>query len=268
MPQLSIHPLCALFPRMSDEEYKALCEDIRRNGLRQPIIIFEGKILDGVNRNNACLELGIEPEIVQFEGNDPLAFVLSLNLRRRHLTAGQQAAIVAAATDWQKAQPKGKPKMANVGHLATVEQRAARSGASRNTQKMADKVAKADPELAKKVAHGEVTLPQAAATVARMTSANRSHTEPSITPEVAREMLMARASKVHSAGKPRTGPKAEALRAGLTEASLHAGSLLCTYARLTLGSVRAQETFVEEERGLIQELDSAIHQRGLGASQS
>ena len=36
----------------------------------------------------------------------------------------------------------------------------AQSGASDKTQRMADKVAKTDPELAKKVAHGEISLPQ------------------------------------------------------------------------------------------------------------
>ena len=132
---------------------------------------------------------------------------------------------------------------------------------------MADQVAKADPDLAMKVAHGEVSLPQAAATVARVTDANHNRAEPAATGSKAKDGLPV-ARKTHATGKPVIGPKAEALRAGLAEASAHAGTPLCTYARLTLGTVRAQETFVEEERSLMQELDSAIHQRGLGASQS
>jgi len=68
---------------------------------------------------------------------------------------------VASAQDWAKAQTVGKPKSVNVDQLATVDQRAAQSGASRSTQKMADKVAKESPDLAKKVAHGEVSLPAA-----------------------------------------------------------------------------------------------------------
>ncbi len=70
-------------------------------------------------------------------------------LHRRHLSPGQQAAIVASAQDWAKAQPASRPEKAgNVAGLSTVAQRAAESGASDRTQRMADKVAKADPALA------------------------------------------------------------------------------------------------------------------------
>ena len=93
----------------------------------------------------------------------PVAFVLSENLHRRHLTQGQQAAVVASAQDWGNAQRHGGdrgnqygPSQAATLPLATVAQRAAISGVSERTQRMADAVAKADPELAKKVAHGEV----------------------------------------------------------------------------------------------------------------
>lgn len=59
------------------------------------------------------------------------------------------------------AQTVGKPKSGNVTGLTTVAERAAVSGVSEKTQRMADAVAKADPELAKKVAHGEVTMTEA-----------------------------------------------------------------------------------------------------------
>ena len=78
------------------------------------------------------------------------------------MTAGQQAAIVASAQDWAKAQMHGGDRKSDQGailHLDTSERRATESGASLRTQKMADKVAKADPDLAKQVAHGEKTLP-------------------------------------------------------------------------------------------------------------
>ena len=85
------------------------------------------------------------------------------------MTAGQQAAIVSSAQDWAKAQTVGNPSLksqsGNVTGLATVEDRMAQSGASDKTQRMADKVAKANPELAKQVAHGEVSLPKALAQV-------------------------------------------------------------------------------------------------------
>ena len=81
------------------------------------------------------------------------------------MTAGQQAAIVASAQDWAKAQVQGanrhSMKTGNLAGLETVEGRAKESGASERTQRMADKVAKADPDLAKQAAHGEKTLPKA-----------------------------------------------------------------------------------------------------------
>ena len=67
----------------------------------------------------------------------------------------------ASAQDWAKAHPQGQTKKhqsnqdLNKGatlHLSTVDGRAAESGASIRTQKMADKVAKEAPELAVKVA--------------------------------------------------------------------------------------------------------------------
>lgn len=157
-----LHPLCTLFPRLADAEFAALVADIRANGLRQPITLHEGMILDGGNRYRACLEAGVEPKFTAFGGASIVAFVLSANLHRRHLSAGQQAAIVASAQDWAQAQPASRPEKAgNLAGLSTVADRAAKSGASDRTQRMADKVAKVDPELAKKVGHGEVSLPAA-----------------------------------------------------------------------------------------------------------
>ncbi|HTH58602.1 MAG TPA: ParB/RepB/Spo0J family partition protein [Paraburkholderia sp.] len=161
--KLELHPLCTLFPRLEGADFEALKADIEANGQLQPIVVQGGMILDGGNRYRACIELGIEPLIdeTDFGDYDLLSYVLSVNLKRRHLTPGQQAAIVASAQDWVKAQAVGKPKSDHVIPLATVADRAAQSGASIPTQKRADRVAKADPELAKRVAHGEISLPNA-----------------------------------------------------------------------------------------------------------
>lgn len=177
---LDLHPLCTLFPRLSGAEFDALRDDIKANGLRQPIVLHEGMILDGGNRYRACIEAGVEPEFAPFEGGNLVSFVLSANLHRRHMTPGQQAAIVASAQDWAMSQVAGSNQHVTRGpatlpdhkgatlpdRLSTVAERAAQSGASERTQRMADKVAKADPELAKKVAQGAVSLPKAVETIA------------------------------------------------------------------------------------------------------
>jgi hypothetical protein len=62
--RLISHPMTRFFPRMSREDYSALRSDIQRHGLRVPIVLLEGKILDGRHRYQACLELSIEPDLV------------------------------------------------------------------------------------------------------------------------------------------------------------------------------------------------------------
>src|SRR5258706_14802421 len=59
--EYEFHPLANIFPLMTDEEIDALGEDMLKQGQREPIVLFEGMILDGRNRYNACLRKGIEP---------------------------------------------------------------------------------------------------------------------------------------------------------------------------------------------------------------
>jgi hypothetical protein len=56
--ELPHHPLAALFPLLDGDEFTALADDIRANGLREPIMLFEGAILDGRNRYRACMAGG------------------------------------------------------------------------------------------------------------------------------------------------------------------------------------------------------------------
>ncbi|NHZ41828.1 ParB/RepB/Spo0J family partition protein [Massilia aquatica] len=163
-PVYELHPLCTLFPRLSGSQFDALKRDIAAHGMRQPIVLYQGAILDGGNRYRACLDTGTAPRFIELDGTGAAAYVLSANLHRRHLSPGQQAAIVASAQDWSRAQRSGGDRTAGQGarlHLDTVAERAARAGASIRTQKMADKVARAAPELAKMVGRGELSLPAA-----------------------------------------------------------------------------------------------------------
>lgn len=108
MSQLKQHPLSAAFPAMSADDFSALVEDIKVNGQREPVIVFEGMVLDGWHRYTACVQAGIEPQKFTFDASkDPVAFVLSQNLHRRHLSASQRAAAVVACTEWA---PASRPK--------------------------------------------------------------------------------------------------------------------------------------------------------------
>jgi hypothetical protein len=92
---LEPHPLAQTFPPMDPEDFNRLKHDIGENGLREPIVLHESKILDGVHRYNACCDLGKTPETRPYTGNDPLGFVISMNIHRRHLSPEKKRAIIA-----------------------------------------------------------------------------------------------------------------------------------------------------------------------------
>jgi hypothetical protein len=196
MRAMELHPLCSLFPRMDGAEFGALKLDIMAHGLREPITVHDGMVLDGGNRYRACVELGIQPRIVEFEGDGIVAFVLSANLHRRHMTAGQQAAIVSLAQDWSQAQAHGgdrKTHQTATLPLDSVASRAAQAGASDRTQRMADKVARESPALAQQVAHGEVSLPAAVRQVSAPAERSKSRAKP-----VAAQDLQARIAELEA----------------------------------------------------------------------
>jgi|WetSurMetagenome_2_1015567.scaffolds.fasta_scaffold214294_1 ParB-like chromosome segregation protein Spo0J len=85
------HRLANYFPAIQKEEFDLLVEDIKKNGQLNPIVLFEGKILDGKNRYRACQKLKIAPKTIEYKGHDPLSFVISTNIMRRHLTESQRA---------------------------------------------------------------------------------------------------------------------------------------------------------------------------------
>ena len=94
MSEKPFHEAANVFPLLQGEQLKALADDIAENGLQEAIWLHEdGSILDGRNRFRACKIAGVEPRFQTYEGSDPLGFVLSLNLHRRHLTSAQKAAL-------------------------------------------------------------------------------------------------------------------------------------------------------------------------------
>lgn len=94
--EYEIHPAANIFPMMTEAEYQGLREDIREHGQKDWACTLDGKLLDGRNRYRACQELGIELECCELEsGTDPVDYVLSKNLHRRHLSQSQRAQCAA-----------------------------------------------------------------------------------------------------------------------------------------------------------------------------
>lgn len=89
--EYEFHELCLLFPEADEMTIEEMSYDIQKNGLSDAVVLYEGKILDGRNRYLACRKAGLFPRTVEYEGKDPLGFVISKNLHRRHLTNAQRA---------------------------------------------------------------------------------------------------------------------------------------------------------------------------------
>ena len=96
---LERHPLSAVWGDMPDAEFEALVEDVRIHGVRQPIALYEGKVVDGWHRIQAAIRAGLH-DVETFkiedspEGDDPAGFVIAANAFRRHLTPGDRARII------------------------------------------------------------------------------------------------------------------------------------------------------------------------------
>jgi ParB-like chromosome segregation protein Spo0J len=173
------HPIADVWPMMDEAKIQELADDIRKNGQLVPVWIYEGKILDGRNRWAACKIAGIEPKTQEYTGDEPTAFAVSLNDRRRHMNKGSLAAVAAELEPHFAADAKRRQKQAGVDHgrgqkvTQKVEQpigknertAAAESAASVgvNRQYVTDaKKVKADaPEVFQRLKAGTITLQDA-----------------------------------------------------------------------------------------------------------
>ena len=96
-PRLEFHPLSNTFPMLPEDLLVEMAADIKESGQQEPIRIYQGKILDGRNRYKACLLAGVAPITIEYDGDDPVGFVISANLHRRHLTQAQKQEVVGKA---------------------------------------------------------------------------------------------------------------------------------------------------------------------------
>jgi hypothetical protein len=87
-----VHPAADLFPMLSECELVELADDIAKRGLTHAVVLTEdGVLLDGRNRVAACTRAGVKPRFTTYIGDDPTGYVVSINLRRRHLSEEERA---------------------------------------------------------------------------------------------------------------------------------------------------------------------------------
>lgn len=174
------HPAADIFPLMDEAAFALLKADIAEHGLLDSITVFDGQIIDGRNRYRACTELGISSFYDPLEEcSDPIAFVLSRNLHRRHLTTSQRAAVAVAveairaeaAKERQRDHGGTAPgKAKNTSGKKTISDKpapTARDEAAKALQVSpssvgkAKRIAKESPETFEAVKAGTMTLAQA-----------------------------------------------------------------------------------------------------------
>jgi hypothetical protein len=159
MTALAFHPLADLFPLIEGDEFAALVDDIRAHGLREPAVLYEGQILDGRNRYRACQAADIACRFEQYTGDDPVGYVVSLNLRRRHLDESQRAMVAAKLA----VLAHGQRQTGKFAAVPTQGEAAALLNVSERTIRHArDVLEHGAPGLRQAVERGEVSVSAAA----------------------------------------------------------------------------------------------------------
>ena len=171
-----LHELATLFPGMTDEEYQTFRLDVRSHGLIQPIVLWresddaEWEIIDGRHRALVCDDLSIDPTFTYLQGDiDPIQYIISANIRRRHLTESQLGMVAHKLAQWASdGRPSSNKENFTHGRSFTQKQAADLLGISTTTIGRAKKVgASGSPTLQNAVESGSVALWDAQAIINR-----------------------------------------------------------------------------------------------------
>jgi len=106
---MKFRPEADIFPLLGEDELKDLAADIDAVGQVRPISLYQGDILDGRNRYLAITrhcKPGLEPKFEHIDPESPIAFVVSLNEKRRHMNDSQRAMAAAKALPFFEAEAK------------------------------------------------------------------------------------------------------------------------------------------------------------------
>lgn len=170
------HALSSAFPDMSDEEYQDLKDSIENIGLQNPVVLFQGQVIDGWHRYKACDETGSECRFVELDANTPPDdYVIAQNSSRRSMTASQKALAFSEIYAWKRhgGADRFSPTRTECALDMTAAQIADKAGVStRSVQQAKQVIANAAPEVVQAVKEGKTGLPKAAE-IAKMPKAQQ-----------------------------------------------------------------------------------------------
>ena len=109
---MQFHEAANIF-QLDEEHIDQLVADIKARGLEVPIEVLDGKIIDGRRRWIACEKAKVEPDFCEVQTDDPLNYVLSINLHRRHLDQSQKAMVAGRCIDYYR--DRAKERMSEGG---------------------------------------------------------------------------------------------------------------------------------------------------------
>ena len=160
---MNYHSAAELFPLIVGEDFDRLVADIDTNGQREAIVVLPtGEILDGRNRYRACDRLRIKPITRVYAGDAPLAYVISLNLHRRHLNESQRAMAASKLANMQQGERTDLEPSANLQKVSQGKAAEMLHVSARTVAAAAKVRAEGAPELVHAVEQGRVAVSQAA----------------------------------------------------------------------------------------------------------
>lgn len=155
---LPFHQYADIFPLITGAAFEELCADVRLNGQVDPIDTFEDAILDGRNRARACEACAIAPTYRAYEGTreQALAYVISKNLKRRHLNDDQRRMAAARLANLKQGRPSEENpascgvKITTAATMLNIDQP--------GTERARTVLANATPEIMAAIDHGKLTV--------------------------------------------------------------------------------------------------------------
>lgn len=160
---MKFHPFADIFPLIEGDDFTALVADIKAHGLREKVVTYRGQILDGRNRFLACQRAKVKPGFRAFSGDDAaaLAFVVSVNVHRRHLTESQRAMAAARIATL----PKGANQHASIEAPSQKEAAETLKVGRASVQRAKEVIDHGSKALQQAVEAGEVSVSKAASVV-------------------------------------------------------------------------------------------------------